>query len=123
MLESIKCINIGCERKVCYSHTHKSGVKRWRPVCGRCHLASYGAKKLDEGITAVKKTYCQNKDGRLGYTCSAFIPYPGVLELDHIDGNRENNIIENVQTLCKNCHSYKSHKNGDFLKNKVRGVH
>ena len=109
------CININCSNKVAYSHTHKNGTKRWRPVCGRCHLASYGAKPLDEGVVAVKKEYCENKDSRLGYECTAHIPYPGVLELDHIDGD---NIIENIQTLCKNCHSYKSHKNNDFKKNK-----
>jgi len=112
------CININCSNKVAYSHTHKNGTKRWRPVCGRCHLASYGAKALDEGVVAVKKTYCENKDSRLGYECTAHIPYPGALELDHIDGDRCNNVIDNIQTLCKNCHSYKSHKNRDFCKNK-----
>ena len=113
-----KCININCARDVCYSHTHKSGTKRWRPVCGRCHLASYGAKPLDEGVIAVKKEYCENRDGRYGYECNAHRPYPGVLELDHIDGDRCNNVPDNIQTLCKNCHSYKSHKNRDFCKNK-----
>jgi len=113
-----KCINVNCDNNVAYSHTHKNGTKRWRPICGRCHLASYGAKELDEGVIAVKKTYCENKDARLGYECTAHIPYPGVLELDHIDGDRCNNIISNIQTLCKNCHSYKSHLNNDFKKNK-----
>ena len=53
------CINTNCNRPVAYSHTKKSGAKRWRPVCGRCHLASYGAKPLDEGVVEVKKTYCK----------------------------------------------------------------
>ena len=29
------------------------------------------------------------------------------------------NIVDNVQTLCKICHSYKGHKNNDFKRNKV----
>ena len=116
--EPPECININCKRKVCYSHTHKSGTKRWRPICSRCHQASYGKIKLDEGIIAVKKTYCENRDGRFGYECTAYIPYPGVLELDHIDGNREHNVASNIQTLCKNCHSYKGHLSNDFKKNK-----
>ena len=38
--------------------------------------------------------------------------------MDHIDGNRENNIESNIQTLCKVCHSYKGHMNNDYKKNK-----
>ena len=116
--EQPTCINLNCERLVVYSHTKKSGDKRWRPVCGRCHLASYGAKPLDEGVVEVKKTYCENIDERLDYKCTATIPYKGALELDHIDGNVLNNVVDNVQTLCKVCHSYKSHKSNDFKKNR-----
>jgi len=28
-----------------------------------------------------------------------------VLELDHIDGNKNNNLLENLRILCPNCHS------------------
>jgi 5-methylcytosine-specific restriction endonuclease McrA len=113
------CININCTRPVAYSHTKKSGAKRWRPVCSRCHLASYGAKPLDEGIVEVKKTYCENIDARLKeYKCTTTIPYKGALELDHIDGNVLNNTVDNIQTLCKVCHSYKSHLSNDFKKNR-----
>ena len=115
-----QCINTNCNRPVCYSHTHKSGTKRWRPTCSRCHMASYGKIQHDEGIIPIKKPHCENIDERLGYKCTSYIAYPGVLEIDHIDGNRANNVIDNVQTLCKNCHSYKSHKNNDFKKNKIR---
>lgn len=30
---------------------------------------------------------------------------PLVLQLDHIDGNRENNLVDNLRLLCPNCHS------------------
>ncbi len=114
-----ECININCDNKVTYSRTNANGTKRWRPVCDKCHRASYGAIPLREGVIVVKKDYCENVDSRFGYKCTAHIPYSGALELDHIDGNRENNIIDNVQTLCKICHSYKGHKNNDFKRNKV----
>lgn len=29
---------------------------------------------------------------------------PEVLEVAHLDGNRENNVIENLAILCPNCH-------------------
>jgi hypothetical protein len=45
---------------------------------------------------------------------------PVVLELEHKDGNSENNHIENVCLLCPNCHAQTStYKN----KNKGRGRH
>ena len=112
------CVNKGCTRPVCFSATYKSGAKRWRPVCYVCHEASYGARPLDKGVVAVKKTYCENMDGRFGYACTATIPYSGALELDHIDGDRCNNVEENIQTICKVCHSYKSHTNNDYKKNR-----
>jgi len=30
---------------------------------------------------------------------------PIPLELHHIDGNRDNNVLENYQLLCPNCHA------------------
>jgi hypothetical protein len=114
------CINIGCDNLVTYSATYKNGTKRWRPVCNWCHRASYGAQQLAEGVQATKKKYCENIDSRLGYKCTTTIPYPGALEIDHMDGDRENNIVSNVQTLCKVCHSYKGHINNDFKKDRQK---
>lgn len=79
-----------------------------------------------------RKTYCENRDGRLGFKCTANIhfdpplpkdcewtidygfPQP-MLQVDHIDGNPYNEPDDgsNFQTLCANCHSFKSWKNGD----------
>ena len=97
------CINQGCDHPVAFSSIYKNGTRRWRPVCWRCHQASYGKRNID---------------GRFGYKCTTYIPYPGALEMDHIDGNRENNTESNIQTLCKVCHSYKGHMNNDYKKNK-----
>ena len=54
-----ECININCNNKVTYSRTNADGTKRWRPVCDKCHRASYGAIPLREGIVMVKKDYCE----------------------------------------------------------------
>ena len=61
-----------------------------------------------------KKEYCENKDGRLGFKCTAKIIHMTMLQVDHIDGNPSNNDPSNKQTLCANCHIYKRHMNQDY---------
>ena len=55
-----------------------------------------------------KKDYCENIDSRLGFMCDALPILPEMLEVDHIDGNSKNNKRDNLQTLCANCHAYKT---------------
>ena len=40
-------------------------------------------------------------------------------EVDHIDGDRTNNAMENLQPLCKPCHSRKTAQEHGFGKDKV----
>jgi predicted HNH restriction endonuclease len=45
-----------------------------------------------------------------------FVPvHKAQLDIDHIDGNRMNNDILNLQVLCANCHRLKTMENGDHL--------
>jgi 5-methylcytosine-specific restriction endonuclease McrA len=101
---------LGCDRDVA-----KSSKNVYRSVCSRCHTAGYKNKVID-GVTPIKKSYCENIDSRIGFTCTTTIIYQGQLELDHIDGDHFNNIPSNIQTLCKDCHSVKSHLNKDYKK-------
>ena len=111
------CINIGCDNPCAHTGT------RWRPYCSRCHRASYGAATYAEGVTPVKKTYCENEDGRLGFDCTTTIHGTHVLELDHIDGNHLNNKPENIMTLCTTCHKHKGYISGDFRRQGGRYEH
>ena len=44
-----------------------------------------------------------------------FIPkHSSQLEVDHIDGNHNNNDPNNLQTLCANCHRLKTYTNRDW---------
>lgn len=38
------------------------------------------------------------------------------LDVDHIDGNKQNNNLSNLQTLCANCHRLKTYVNKDWIK-------
>ena len=74
-----------------------------------------------------RKKYCENIDGRLGFTCNTTMPPLEVfalvglnhwkphnlLEVDHIDGNHKHNDISNLQTLCKHCHVIKTYTSKD----------
>lgn len=44
---------------------------------------------------------------------------PVVLELDHIDSNPNNNVIENLQILCPNCHALETKERRNHKKKKV----
>ena len=106
------CVNIGCEKLVHLISYSSTGKPTYRPLCDACRKPKNCAR---EGVTGVKKDYCENRDGRLGHKCTATIMGYLQLDLDHIDGNHYNNVPENIQTLCKNCHSWKSHVNEDHL--------
>ena len=74
--------------------------------------------ELDDIINGKHPQYQSNKlrkrllaDGLKENKCeicnsSTWLGKPLKLELHHVDGNRNNNLIENIQLLCPNCHSY-----------------
>jgi hypothetical protein len=116
-----KCLNIGCKNPVALSRGKlESSINRtFRTVCADCHKVSGKPHLLPAGVMPVKKTYCENINGKLGFKCTTTILYSGQLELDHIDGIHSHNISENIQTLCKCCHSFKSYISGDFRKSNL----
>jgi hypothetical protein len=62
--------------------------------------------------------YCENADGRLGFECPNTRPellLPGMLQVDHIDGNHEHNQPFNLQVICACCHPEKSSRFRDIL--------
>lgn len=57
------------------------------------------------------------------YICSHCSIYtwnsqPLILEVDHIDGNNQNNIVSNLRYLCPNCHSQTDTWRGRNIKNR-----
>jgi hypothetical protein len=135
-----KCQHRGCKKPVAISTTYKDGTPYYRAsgLCGVHHQKSlakkHGVKHAGE-ITAqrqgykslsdyrnsthpyrqYRKDYCENQDGRLGYRCRVKIRVPLQLEVDHKNGNPNDNRPRNLQTLCCMCHKYKTYINKDRL--------
>ncbi len=109
------CINEGCDRVVQTRKINKNGTYDIRAECYKCH----GGFRNRPGVNPHKKTTCENTDGRLGFTCVATIEDSCMLEMDHIDSDKWNNVPDNIQTLCRNCHAYKTKYNGDSKNNKT----
>jgi len=61
-----------------------------------------------------RKDYCENLDGRLGFECTTTVAWNGMLDMDHKNGKPWDNRPENLQTLCKCCHAYKTNIFKDY---------
>lgn len=123
-----KCVNIGCENLLT--------IRDWKNVspkseCGRCQT-DRKVGNTRAGITIVRKNYCENIDGHLGYDCpvkvgffrkkeDVWAHYLDALHLDHKDGNHFNNVPDNVETICAVCHARKSRENDDVNSQKPSG--
>lgn len=113
------CVNHGCNQ-VCHSRKiGKKGKRDYRSVCYHCHKAASGHHQYKIGVTPYKTGKCSNTDGHLGWKCKAEIQHSCQTELDHIDGDRLNNTLENIQELCRNCHVLKTNMNKDHKNNRL----
>ena len=92
----------------------KDGSPKRRATCAKHHSINYGLNGWE--YKQHRKTYCENTDGRLGFTCtSTIVDAEWQLDADHINGNPSDNRPENIQTLCKCCHPIKTKLEGDYL--------
>lgn len=137
MDERPRCTHPGCTEPGQHMGIYKKdGTPVFRSLCAKHHneavAAVHGFKSIVEVSAAKKgmsvtdyinhkhpyrkhrKTHCENIDGRLGYSCNYEIRHTAQLQVDHIDGDPSNNTPENLQTLCANCHIYKTHANKDY---------
>lgn len=84
----------GCGNLTAIHGIATDGTYRYKSSCTPCRTI---ARKN-------KKKYCEKCGGT------------EKLEIDHIDGNRSNNHLGNLQTLCKPCHINKTNQNKDNRK-------
>jgi 5-methylcytosine-specific restriction endonuclease McrA len=100
----------------------KNPDKRWGicAVCGPTRLKlkqrGYWSCRTKSNVNRVKlakykKNYCES--------CGFVALHRTQLDIDHIDGNHQNNDIANLQTLCANCHRLKTQDNKDWENKKA----
>ena len=95
------CSICGLVRVILRDKNRKSVVSRWR--CGTTHKANN--MRFSYPYRQHKKDSCER--------CGFIAVHPCQLDVDHIDGDNKNNELSNLQTLCANCHRYKTFMNQD----------
>ena len=108
------CVNTGCENDVIVRDWKYYSFKH---LCSNCTMRLQRGDDPRPGVISYKKKFCENKDSRLGFKCPVDekFEFPNsILHGDHVDGNHENNKLENMQTLCSICHHLKGLSSGDF---------
>lgn len=102
--DNIRPVCIFCNIGLCKQKgKSKNGFKQWAKYCGACHKKIYNIKENGRhlGYRTFKKDICE--------VCG-FIPnHSCQLDVDHIDGDKNNNKPDNLQTLCSNCHRLKTY--------------
>ena len=78
------------------------------------------AQRIENGVVAIHPSHYNNGEtnyrerafryyGKCCYQCG-YAQHEQMLDVDHVDGNRKNNNIENLQVLCVWCHALKTRK-------------
>ena len=118
---------------ICETNPQKRKGDKYKAICRSCELERWvesPKKKKDTTkskssfkpatprkkkfhYSQVKKDTCEMCNFNSVYKCQ--------FDVDHIDGNHSNNNLDNLQTLCANCHRLKTHLNGDHKKKKPQG--
>jgi len=87
--------------------THKEFIKKWK-----LGLVSGNRGRFTKNISGHLKRYLEEKFGEKCSVCGWDMKNPITkrvpLEIDHVDGNSENNREINLRMICPNCHSLSS---------------
>ena len=97
-----KCLY--CDKNVC-SRGIIGGVTHYKPVCVLHKRDGTRRPKPGTGYRKHKGSMCE---------ICGFIPVDLCqLDVDHVDGDHDNNDPTNLQTICANCHRLKTKLNKD----------
>lgn len=91
--------NLFCSILCQQNHQYKNYITEWKTGI------RVGAGPT--GVSSHIKRYLLDKQNNKCYTCGidSHNNKPITLEVEHIDGNSNNNVEENLAMICPNCHS------------------
>lgn len=115
------CICSTCNKPIYKSLSRKQNSKHGLHFCNRrCKETAQQIGGINEIQPAHygtgKRTYREIVKRETGFTCCENCKWdlvPEILEVHHIDRNRENNDISNLQVLCPTCHTLVHYKATD----------
>ena len=92
------------------------GLQYW---CNACKARSMRNKRSN-GFVDVSGNKVYRKFKKETCERCGFVPeHRCQLDVDHVDGNHFNNDLNNLQTLCANCHRVKTYINRNIKQRKV----
>ena len=108
-----------CGKKIRVSDKRLNESKSGKVFCCRKHKDK--AQRFDSGVNISPEHYgkseyyrtkkLRNSESKICERCGENLP-TAILEVHHIDGNRNNNSLDNLELLCPNCHALEHYKGG-----------
>lgn len=129
------------ERVFCGQICYGISCRKEKPcvVCGKSILASLHKKTCSRECSNKNRAGIKYKIGRPKDKSDYFITLkaklllergekcercgydkPGILEVHHKDRNRENNVLENLELICPNCHAEEHYLKNNWLVGKLQ---
>lgn len=125
-----------CVRCNTFLQKRVAGKEVYRALCTNCDTEIYEKKKnkpirdwlileptQKEQEVSIKRDKSYKKHKKLFCESCNFIPVDSCqLDVDHIDGDCTNNELDNLQTLCANCHRLKTKEQKDWQNKRPQGT-
>ncbi len=94
--------NVYCNNKCQAEYKYKKTIEDW--LSGK-NIMSYGALIISMNIKKYLFELHDSKCQECGWGIKNQYTNKVPLEVEHIDGDSQNNVFENLKLLCPNCHS------------------